>query len=191
MNENKEYAKAGILGYGPLFVFWGGWFILAIAGMYALEILGKRAWIGLDWVVFLGLGWIYTVAWIVKRTRTPATGAFPPAARSLGTGCGIAAVLLGLIFPLVGLYPFGTVPPLIAAVVGILVYAVGGLTEWNLLEASGILWWFGSLGMIFIPQGLRALMLVPLILAGFLLPLFVLRRASRNDGASGRPGADS
>jgi len=183
MDEREERMRAGMLEYGPLFAFWSIWIILAIAGMYVLELLKMRAWIGLDWVVFLGLGWIYTVAWVVKRTRLPEAPDFPPAARSLGTGCGIAAVLLGLIFPLVGLYPFGTVPPLLAAVLGVLVYAAGGLAGWNLLKACGILWWFGSLGMIFVPQGLRAMMLIPLILAGSLAPFFILRRGLFNTGS--------
>ncbi len=183
MDEREERMRAGMLEYGPLFAFWGIWIILAIAGMYVLELLGIRSWIGLDWVVFLGLGWIYTVAWVVKRTRLPEAPSFPPAGRSLGTGCGIAAVLLGLIFPLVGLYPFGTVPPLLAAVLGVLVYAAGGLAGWNLLRACGILWWFGSLGMIFVPEGLRAMVLIPLILAGFLAPCFILRRGLFNTGS--------
>lgn len=183
MDEHEERMKAGVLEYGPLFIFWGVWIILAIAGMYALELLKKRGWVGLDWVVFLGLGWIYTVAWVVKRTRTGTAGIFPQAAKSLGTACGITAVLAGLIFPLVGLYSFGTVPPLVAAVIGVLIYAIGGLYERSLLKACGILWWFGSLGMVFVSENLRALMLAPLIVAGLLLPVLVLRRTIRNSGA--------
>jgi len=186
MDELEKSMRSGLSEHGPLIFFWGIWIILAIAGMYALELLGKRGWFGLNWVVFLGLGWIYTVAWVVRKSRSGAAG-FPAAARSLGTGCGIASVLLGLIFPLVGLYPFGTVPPLVAAVVGILVYGSGGLSEGNLLKACGVLWWFGSLGMIFVPRGTRALLLAPLILAGLLLPVFVLRRAIRKSGARARP----
>ncbi len=183
MDEHEERMKAGVLEYGPLFIFWGVWILLAIAGMYALELLKKRGWVGLDWVVFLGLGWIHTVAWAVKRTRTGTAGIFPQAAKSLGTACGITAVLAGLIFPLVGLYPFGTVPPLVAAVIGVLIYAIGGLYEWSMLKACGTLWWFGSLGMVFVSENLRALMLAPLIIAGLLLPVLVLRRTIRNSGA--------
>lgn len=184
MDESEERMKSGILEYGPLFFFWGIWIILAIGGMYALELLKKPGWIGLDWVVFLGLGWIFTVAWVLKRARTGAAAIFPQAARSVGTGCGIAAILVGLIFPLVGLYPFWTAPPLIAAVTGVLIYGVGGLYEWGLFKACGILWWFGSLGMIFAPRGSRALLLAPLILAGALLPIAILRRTI----ASGKGG---
>jgi hypothetical protein len=187
MDEHEDRMKAGVLEYGPLIVFWGVWIILAIAGMYALELLKKRGWIGLDWVVFLGLGWIYTVVWVVKRTRTGAAGTFPQAAKSLGTACGIAAVLVGLIFPLVGLYPFGTVPPLLAAVVGVLIYGIGGLYEWSVLKVCGILWWFGSLGMVFVSGEWRALGLAPLIVGGLLLPVLVLRRTIRNNGAPVRP----
>lgn len=187
MDGHEERMKEGVLEYAPLIVFWGVWVILAIAGMYALELLKKRGWVGLDWVVFLGLGWIYTVAWVVKKTQTGATGTFPQAAKSLGTACGIAAVLAGLIFPLVGLYPFGTVPPLVAAVVGVLIYGIGGLYESSMLKACGVLWWFGSLGMVFVSGDLRALMLAPLIVAGLLLPVLALRRTIRNSGAPARP----
>ena len=48
MDESEERVRAGMLEYGPLFAFWGIWIILAIAGMYALELLEMRAWIGLD-----------------------------------------------------------------------------------------------------------------------------------------------
>ncbi len=191
MGEAEERMKEGVLEYGPLLVFWGVWIILAIAGMYALELLKKPGWIGLDWVVFLGLGWIYTVVRALKRPRTGAEPAFPQAVRSVGTGCGLAMVLVGLIFPLVGLYPFGAAPPLIAAVIGILAYGIGGLYEWTLFKACGILWWFGSLGMIFVPRGLRALMLAPLILAGALLPVVVQRRIIHDTGAPARPRTSS
>ena len=190
MDKHEARLNAGLFEYGPLIFFWGIWSILAIAGMYGLELLEKEGWTGLNWVVFIGLGWIYTVAWIVIKSRSGPAPAFPPAAKSLGTGCGIASILLGLIFPLVGLYPFGTVPPLVAAVLGVLVYGAGGLTGRNLLKAYGTLWWFGSLGMIFVPEGLRALILVPLILAGLLPAAFVLRRAIRDSDARARRSPD-
>ena len=42
MDEREERMRAGMLEYGPLFAFWSIWIILAIAGMYVLELMKMR-----------------------------------------------------------------------------------------------------------------------------------------------------
>ncbi len=60
-------------------------------------------------------------------------------------------------------------------IVGILLFVIGGIYEWNLLKWSALLWWLGGVGMIFIDLNYRALACVPLIIIGYLVPGFILR----------------
>jgi hypothetical protein len=175
-----ERSKARTVEGGHLFFFWGLWIVLAIIGMYALVILGKHNWISLNWVVFVGLGWIYTVIYSLKKAKTDLPETYPQtAARYLSIACGIAFVLVGLILPLIKLYSYGVIPVLIAVIGGVFIYGHGGIYEWDLLKACGTLWWFSSIGMTFVHPDYRTLVFIPLILLGYIMPGWVLRRKYR------------
>ena len=180
IRDMVEKTRVRTLEKSHLFFFWGIWIILAILGMYALVLLKKFDWIGLNWVVFTGLGWIYTVVYAVKSAKeAPAETYAQSSAKHLSIGCGIAFLLTGLVFPFIGLYSYAVIPPLIAAVAGIMLYVMGGIYEWNLLKACGILWWFGSIGTTFVSPYWRTLVFVPLILLAYLWPAWILRKKTR------------
>lgn len=93
----------------------------------------------------------------------------------LSFACGIAFLLAGFVFPMLKLYSYEEIPIFISMIVGILLFVIGGIYEWNLLKWSALLWWLGSVGMIFIHWHYRALACVPLIILGYLVPGFILR----------------
>jgi hypothetical protein len=84
-------------------------------------------------------------------------------------------LILGLVFPLFKLYSFGVIPPLVAVIAGIELFAIGGIYEWNLLKRCAALWWLGSLGMLLVHVYYRTLVFIPLIIFAYLLPVWVLR----------------
>ena len=89
--------------------------------------------------------------------------------------CGIALMLGGFIFPILKLYSYEVIPVIIALVLGIMLFGIGGIYEWNLLKWGGVIWWLGSVAMIFVPVHYRTLICIPLIIFGHLVPGFILR----------------
>jgi hypothetical protein len=73
------------------------------------------------------------------------------------------------------LYSWGLIPVLVALIAGVLVYIMGGIYEWNLLKWCGVVWWAGALGMIFLQEEYRAILFIPLILIGYIMPALALR----------------
>jgi hypothetical protein len=161
---------------GTLYFFWGIWIILAIIGNYILVWLEKYDWIWLDWVAFVLLGMAYSTFYGIRQEKRQAVATYVQiAARYLAMACAMGFLLFGLIFPLLKLYSWEVIPPLIAVMAGIELFAIGGIYEWNLLKWCGALWWLASLLMLLVPKEYRTLVFVPLILVAYLLPGWVLR----------------
>jgi hypothetical protein len=84
-------------------------------------------------------------------------------------------MLVGFVFPVLELYTWGSIPVFIAVIAGIYAFTLGGIFDWAFLKWCGLFWWLGSLGMIFIHENYRALLFIPLILIGYILPALLLR----------------
>jgi len=157
-------------------LFWGIIAILAVAGMYVLVFLEKYTWIWLNWVAFVTVGIVFTMAYGKKLERRSGLKTYAHITSAhLGIGCGVGFVLVGFVFPLLKLYSWGLIAVLIALVAGILVFVMGGIYDWNLLKVCGAVWWAGAVGMAFVHENYRALFFIPLILLGYILPALVLR----------------
>ena len=175
IKEMIERTKRTTAGSWMFFLVWGIIGILGVIGMYVLVYFEKYSWIWINWVFFVTIGIVYIMFYGEKqRTRGMKTFA-QIAVRYLCFACGIAFLLVGFIFPLFGLYSWGLIAVLISLVAGILVFVVGGIYEWNLLKWCGVIWWLGALGMVFIHEYYRAILFIPLILIGYIMPAFALR----------------
>jgi len=128
-------------------LFWGVIAILAVAGMYVPVFLEKYTWIWLNWVAFVTVGIVFTMAYGAKLKRRTGVRTYAHIASAhLSIACGVAFVLVGFVFPLLKLYSWGLIAVFIALVAGILVFVMGGIYDWNLLKVCGALWWGGCCG---------------------------------------------
>lgn len=176
IQEMIERTKKITAGSWMFFIVWGIVIILAVMGMYILVYLERESLIWVNWVIFVTLGIVYTLFYSAKQERVREARTYPEmAVRHLGQACGIAFILVGFIFPAIGLYSWGAISVLISLIAGILVFSFGGIFEWNLLKWCGGIWWLGSLGMSFIHENYRALLFIPLVLVGYIMPALVLR----------------
>jgi len=158
------------------FSVWGILIIAAIIGHYTLVYFEIFNAIWINWIVFMLAGVFLSVFYIGKKDKTRgATTYAENAIGHLSFACGIAFMLAGFVFPILKLYTYGEIPVVISMIVGILLFVIGGIYEWNLLKWSALLWWLGGVGMIFIHWHYRALACVPLIILGYLVPGFILR----------------
>ncbi len=170
------------------FLVWGIVVILGIGGMYALVSIEEFSLIWLNWVVFMSIGVIFSIVYGKKLEQLEGARTYA----NITTGhvcfaCGMAFILVGFIFPLLKLYSWGLISVLISMVAGILVFTLGGIFEWNLLKWCGVIWWLGAVGMIFVHENYRALLVIPLLLIGYIMPALVLRsmyQKQRDENAS-------
>lgn len=171
-----EKTKAKAAESWRFFSVWGILIIAAIIGNYTLTYFEKFDAIWINWIVFMVVGVLVSIFYIGKKEKTSgATTYAQNAIAYLSFACGIGFMLTGFIFPMLKLYTYAEIPVIISVIVGILLFVIGGIYEWNLLKWSGLLWWLGSVGMIFIPLNYRTLACVPLIILGYLVPGFILR----------------
>lgn len=136
----------------------------------------------------MSIGLVFSIVYGRKHERLHGARTYPQIATGhLGFACSMAFILVGFIFPILGLYSWGLIAVLISLVAGILVFTLGGIYEWNLLKWCGVIWWLGAVGMVFIHENYRAVLFVPLVLIGYIMPALVLRsmyRKKRDENAS-------
>ena len=182
IQEMIERTRKITAGSWMFFLVWGIVAILGVAGMYVLEIFEKYSWIWLNWGVFVGIGVVFSIVYGKKIERL--IGARTYAYITTGHlcfACGMAFCLVGFVFPALNLYSYGLIAVLISVIAGILVFTMGGIYEWNLLKWCGVIWWLGALGMVFIHENYRALLFVPLMIIGYIMPALVLRSMYRKE----------
>ncbi len=188
IQEMIERTKKITAGSWMFFLVWGIVVILGIGGMYALVSIEKFSWIWLNWVVFMGIGVIFSIVYGKKFEKLEGARTYANIATNhVCFACGMAFILVSFIFPLLKLYSWGLIPVLISMVAGILVFTLGGIFEWNLLKWCGLIWWLGAVGMIFVHENYRALLVIPLLLIGYIMPALVLRsmyQKQRDENAS-------
>jgi len=181
MIEKTKRATSEAWNY---FFVWGILIILAVVGMYILVFLEKFSWIWLNWIVFVGIGVIYSIFYGIKQEKLQGMRTYAQSAYGyLCFACGMAFLLMGFIFPALGLYSFKVIPVFMSVIAGILVFSGGGIYEWNLLKWCGVIWWLGAVGMIFVKWQYRSLFFIPLIIIGYLVPGLVLRSKYRKERA--------
>lgn len=176
IQEMIERTRKITAGSWMFFLVWGIVAILGVAGMYVLVLIESYSWIWLNWIVFMGIGVVFSIVYGKSHVEQQGARTYPYIATAHASfACGMAFILLGFIFPLLKLYSWGLIAVFISLIAGILAFTLGGIYEWNLLKWCGVIWWLGAIGMVFIHENYRALLLIPLLLIGYIMPALVLK----------------
>jgi hypothetical protein len=176
IQEMIEKTRKITAGSWMFFLVWGIVAILGVAGMYVLVLIEQYSWIWLNWVVFMGIGVVFSIVYGKKHEKQQGARTYPTIATAhVCFACGMAFFIVGFIFPFLKLYTWGLIPVFISLVAGILAFTLGGIYEWNLLKWCGVLWWLGAISMVLIHENYRALLFLPLLLIGYIMPALVLR----------------
>jgi hypothetical protein len=178
-----EKTRRSAAGSGFYLIVWGVLVIIAILGMHVLEALKLYNWIWVDWIVWMGLGVAITLASASRAQKKNGVQTYAAKTISYLWGAsGVAFILLGFVFPLLGLYSWEPISIFVSVIAGVALFVSGGIFDWNLLKWGGLLFWIGSVVMVFCPAGIRSLVFIPLILFGYLLPGIVYNRKYRSHG---------
>jgi hypothetical protein len=182
IREMIEKTKKSHAESWDFFLMWGILIILAIIGMHALAYAKKFNLIWLNWTVFMGIGGIGQVLFVIRHQRNEKIKTYAQnAVAHISFSCGIAFIFTGFILPLLKIYPVGGIPILVSLIAGIFLFSLGGIYEWTLLKWCGILWWLGALVMIFVHWHYRSLIVIPLIIAGYIIPGLILHARYRTN----------
>ncbi len=183
IKEMIEQTKRSNATYGGYFIGWGILVIIAVLVNYALIYWQRFNLIWVDWIVFMGVGTIVSIFDSKKKAERERVRTYTAKALShLWAGCGMAFILVGFVFPLLGLYSYEAIPALVSLVAGVGMFVSGGMYEWPLLKWAGIVWWLGSIGLVFAHGLVQALLLCLLVLAGYLYPGIRLNLLYRKEG---------
>jgi hypothetical protein len=161
---------------GDIYIVWGVLTLLAVLGTYLLVILKLYQYIWINWTVFMGAGFAYSVYQGITSERRADLVTF--AGRILGYtwfACGVSLGILAFVAPLAGLYSPHMIPALVATVIGIGFFITGKVVQWKFLVWLSFLWWAGGTGMMFIKTESILLIFAFLMSLGYLVPGFILR----------------
>jgi len=184
IRDMLERTRRATAESGALFIFWGIWLVLGLAGHYTVLLLQRYSWIWANWAFFGLTGWVVTAVYSIRRGRQAQMRTYAQSATAfVSIACSIAFLLAAFVFPLLRIYSYDAIPVNIALISGIMQFVQGGLFRWPLLWAAGILWWVGAAAMAFVPGDWRGVILIPLMILGYLVPgLFFRARFRRNGG---------
>lgn len=171
-----EETKKATAYSGDIYIVWGVATLLAVLGTYLLVVLELYQYIWINWIVFMGLGVVYSVYHGITRERKAEVTTF--AGRILGWvwfACGVSLMILAFVAPLAGLYPGMMVPAVVATVIGIGYFITGEVVQWKLFIWLSFLWWVGGAGMMFLKTENILLIFAFLMSLGYLVPGFILR----------------
>ncbi len=178
IEEGGAYATA----CGPDMLVWGVAVALGYLGTYAFIRGWSPVMPNVLWVVFLGLGWLYSLRPLLRRIgggreEFPARGPMAQALAMLWLGCGTFLTILAVFVMASGREDW--CDAVVAGVLGIAFFASAWLSNLPWLRWVAIAWWIGEIAMFALRHDAAvrlplaaALMLV--LLAGPGLPL--LRR---------------
>jgi hypothetical protein len=171
-----EKTKKATAESAALFLVWGVLISVALIGSFILGHLRLYRWEWLNWGGITVLGWIYSVAYGIRRERTARVRTYAQnAGRHLYFACGAGYLLAGLVFPALGLYSYEAITVLVSAMTGILFFVMGGIFEWPFLKIIGAGWWAGSIVLSLVSAEARTLVYTGLFIAGYLVPVIVLQ----------------
>lgn len=94
--------------------------------------------------------------------------------------CGIPALMIIFLFPLLKVYPWNLVPPLLSLIMGIVIFSAGVIFELRYIQWCSIAWWAGACIMALTQSQFRFLIMIVIIIFGWLLPGFILNKQYKN-----------
>jgi hypothetical protein len=183
IREMLERTRQATAESGAQFIFWGVWIILALIGNYVLVALRRFDWIWGNWAFFGLTGWAVTIIYNIRINRARRAKTYAGTATAyLCIACGIAFFMAAFAFPLLRVYSYGVISIIVALISGIMLFALGGIYQWPLLAAAGVLWWAGAAAMALIAADWRGIVLIPLLILGDIVPGLIFRARFRRSG---------
>lgn len=145
-------------------IVWGVLVLLGLLSTYLMlinKIYLDTPW---NWIILVGIGWLYTFLEVRKTKRNNRRNSFTEKIiAALWFSSGLSMTLFGFIAPLSGAIDGVFICPMISVVLGIAYFVSGFLydSKWFSMLAFG--WWIGAIIMFFYP-GRQVFLIMSLML---------------------------
>ncbi len=176
-DSRKTFVDNGI-GY----IVWGVIIVLALLSEYFIITNQIKNNYGLNWIILIGIGWIFTAISRAKQRKESKSITF--AGKILGAvwfSVGIAMMIIGFIGPTSGALGGVFVSPVISVILGI-AYLVSGVvygSRWISFISLG--WWAGAILMFYWP-GMQVFWIMSLMMIIFqIIPGIILFQHTKKE----------
>jgi len=95
-------------------------------------------------------------------------------------GCCLPGILIGIIFPLTGVYPFYLSPIFMAVLFGIMQFSVSFVYDFKYLLWAGVASWAGACIMAYFPGWTTGFTMIGILVIGFVIPGILLNNQHKN-----------
>lgn len=158
-DSRKTVVENGI-GY----IVWGILVILGLLSTYYFINSKMYSYIPWNWVVFMGIGWIFTIIKVRKKIKEKKSRTFIGKIESaLWFSSGIAMTILGFVATSSGAISGMFVSALISVVLGITYFVSGFLYNYKWISLLAIGWWIGAIIMFYFP-GMHVFLIMSLMI---------------------------
>lgn len=175
-----EKTRAEAADSGLMFTFLGLGCIAFVVIMMVIQYFQINivlpAMIGLT--VLFGLLGILIVE---RREKKEKLKSYPKTiAHTIIVGCCLPGILIGIIFPLTGVYPFNLSPIFMAVLFGIMQFSVSFVYDFKYLLWAGVASWAGACLMAYTSGWIIGLTMIAILIIGFIIPGILLNNQYKN-----------
>lgn len=165
-------------GFG--FIFWGIIIVIGLLSTFFSVLLEFRFDYAWNWVVVIGIGWIYSIYNGIKHGRTSKVRTF--SGKLLGAvwiSSGIAMTILGFVGSFTEAYNGVYISPVLSTILGIAFFVSGFLYDkrWVTYISAG--WWTGAIIMFIYPYLYTLLLMSGMMLVLQVIPGIIIYRDSK------------
>lgn len=180
VKEMIQRTKRTVVNRGAFFLLWGGLVFLACLVTFALTQLELEPWIWVPWAILMPIGAIVSILLMRKYSKqSKYTSYVEHSYDSVWLACGIAFFLMMFVNSITSFFPPKAVYPIVSFIVGIGVFASGGIMEWTSLRIGGLFLWGGAVTMMLVPFDYHTLIMSIVIIPGYMIPGYLLKRKFR------------
>lgn len=171
-------------GFG--FIFWGIIIVIGLLSTFAAIMLQFQFDYAWNWVVVIGIGWIYSLYNGFKHGRSAKVHTF--SGKLLGAvwiSAGISMTILGFVGTFAGAYGGVYISPILSTILGIAFFISGLLYDKKWITYLSAGWWAGAIIMFIYPYLYTLLLMSAMMIVLQIIPGIIIYRDSKKiEGAA-------
>ncbi len=173
--------KSTVVDRSAYYFLWGTLVFVACISTYLLEQRNPERDIWLPWAILMPLGGIVSGFLMGRsRHRTHVQTYAEHYYDGVWLATGLAAAIIVFGNPILHYFQPQAVYVLISLLTGTAVYSSGQIMGLLTFKLGGLCWWCGALVMMIFPNVSHPLIMACVIIPGYILPGYLLRRSVRS-----------
>lgn len=162
------------------FIFWGIIIVIGLLSTFAAILLEFRIYYAWNWIIIVGIGWIYSIYRGIKHGKSKKVHTF--AGKLLGAvwiSTGIAMTVLGFVGVFTRAYSGIYISPILSTILGIAFFVSGFLYDKKWITYLSAGWWAGAIIMFIYPYLYTLLLMSAMMILLQIIPGIIIYRDSK------------